>query len=268
MALEEIPLVFFSVFTQMAIGLVLVSAVQQWSTAGGPTGNSLRFEWIAVLALLAMGVTASFFHLGHPLGAWRMLSNLSTAWLSREILMVGIFGVLVVLTLIGLYINKAGKWLITITAVAGLLALFAMAMTYAPPSMPAIDNYLPLVFFGLTALILGTAIASYFVPADKQHLLTIILGASLFAGLVVYLVAPSVWLSGDKVSAMTGELHLTSPLYWTHIIVGLLIPLIALIWTKRIPMWLPVLVLIGEFAGRIAFFALTVSSAANLGGMY
>jgi DMSO reductase anchor subunit len=51
-------------------------------------------------------------------------------------------------TLVGLYRNAAAKWLITITAVVGMLALFAMAMTYAPPSMPAIDNYLPLVFFG------------------------------------------------------------------------------------------------------------------------
>jgi DMSO reductase anchor subunit len=143
-----------------------------------------------------------------------------------------------------------------------------MAMTYAPPSMPAIDNYLPLVFFGLTALILGTAIASYFVPADKQQQLTIILAISLAIGLVVYLVVPSVWLSGGKVTALTGQLHLASPLYWTHIVVGLALPLVVLAWQKRIPVWLPVLLLIGEFAGRIIFFSLTVSSAANLGGLY
>jgi DMSO reductase anchor subunit len=268
MGFEELPLVLFTLFTQMAIGLALVSAVQQWAVAGGPADSKLRFEWVAALALLAVGVVASFFHLGHPLGAVRMVANLGSAWLSREILMIGIFGVLVVVTLVGLYKQAAAKWLITITAVVGLLALFAMAMTYAPPSMPAIDNYLPLVFFGLTALILGTGIASYFVPADKQQLLTIILAISLAVGLVVYLVVPSVWLSGGKVTALTGQLHLASPLYWTHIVVGLALPLAVLAWQKRIPVWLPVVLLIGEFAGRINFFSLIVSSAANLGGLY
>jgi DMSO reductase anchor subunit len=268
MGFEELPLVIFTMFTQMAIGLALISAVQQWAIAGGPTDNKLRLEWVAALALLAVGVLASFFHLGHPLGAIRMVVNIGSAWLSREILMVGIFGALTVVTLAGLYRNAAAKWLITITAVVGVLALFAMAMTYAPPSMPAIDNYLPLVFFGLTAVILGTAIASYFVPADKQQLLTIILASSLAVGLVVYLVVPSVWLSGGKVMAMTGELHLASPLYWTHVVVGLALPLAVLAWQRRIPVWLPVLLLVGEFAGRIIFFSLVISSAANLGGLY
>lgn len=268
MGYEELPLVVFTVFTQIAIGLVLVSAVQQWVPVGGPTGSKLRFEWLAALGLLGMGVIASFFHLGHPLGAVRMLANLGQAWLSREILTISIFGALTVVTLAGLFRNAAAKWLITATAVAGLLVLFAMAMTYAPPSLPAIDNYLPLAFFGLTALILGPAISSYFVPADKQQLLTIFLASSLFAGLVVYLIVPSVWLSGGTVMAMTGELYLASPLYWTHIIVGLALPLAVLAWQRRIPAWLPVLLLIGQFAGRIIFFSLTVSSAANLGGLY
>ncbi len=268
MGIQELPLVLFTVFTQMAIGLVLISAVQQWAVAGGPTESKLRFEWIAALALLGVGVLASFFHLGHPLGAVRMMTNLGTAWLSREILLVGIFGALVLVTLVGLVKNAAGKWLITATATAGLLALVAMSMTYAPPSMPAIDNYLPLVFFGLTALILGAALASYFVPADRQQALVIVLAIGLVTALVVYLVVPGMWLSGGKVMQLTGQLHLASPLYWTRIVVGLALPLAVLAWQKRIPVWLPALLLIGEFAGRIIFFSLTVSSAANLGGLY
>lgn len=264
----ELPLVVFTVFTQMAIGLVLMSAVQQWAIVDGPTGSNLRLEWLAALGFLAIGVLASFFHLGHPLGAVRMFANLGSAWLSREILMITIFGALVVVTLVGLNKNAATKWLITLTAAVGLLALFSTAMTYAPPSLPAIDNYLPLVFFGLTSIILGPAIASYFVPADKQQLLTITLAIGLIVGLVIYLTVPSIWLSGGTVTEMTAQLHLASPLYWLHIATGLALPLLVLGWQKRIPVWLPVLLLVSEFIGRITFFTLMVSSAANLGGLY
>ena len=264
----DFPLVLFTLLTQMTIGLLLVSAAQQWAVAGGTSVSKMRSEWIAVLALLALGVITSFFHLGHPLGAVRMLANLSSAWLSREILLIGLFGILVVVTLYGLMKNRVNRWLVAATAVIGLLTLVANAFTYAPPSMPAIDNLLPLVFFGLTALILGTAVAVYFVPAAKQQWLTILLAASLGIALVVYLVVPSIWMSGGEVMRQTGEGYLASPLYWIHIIVGLLLPLGILAWQKRIPVWLPVLLLIGEFAGRIIFFTLIISSAANLGGVY
>ena len=268
MEIAELPLVLFTILTQMAIGLVLISAVQQWAVDGGPSIRTMRTGWGAVLALLVVGVFASFFHLGHPLGAVRMLANLGTAWLSREILMVGIFGLLVAVTFYGLFQNRVNRWLVAATAVIGILALIANALTYAPPSMPAIDNLLPLVFFGLTALILGTAVTTYFVPADRQQWLVGLLAAALSLALVIYLIVPSIWLSGDEVMRLTASGYLSSPLYWTHIIVGLIIPLGVLAWQKRIPAWLPVLILIGEIAGRIIFFSLIVSSAANLGGIY
>jgi DMSO reductase anchor subunit len=268
MYFADFPLVLFTILTQMAIGLVLVSAVQQWAVEGGTSINRLRSEWVVVLALLALGVFTSFFHLGHPLGAVRMLANLGSAWLSREILMISLFGILVLVTLYGLMKNRVNRWLVAATAVIGVLALIATSFTYAPPSMPAIDNLLPLVFFGLTALILGTAVATYFVPADKQQPLTILLATSLVLALVVYLVVPSIWMSGGEVMRQTAEGYMASPLYWTHIVVGLLLPLGILAWQKRIPVWLPLFLLIGEFAGRIIFFTLIVSSVANLGGIY
>jgi hypothetical protein len=115
---------------------------------------------------------------------------------------------------------------------------------------------------------LGTAIASYFVPADKQQLLTIILASVWLLGWWFTWWCPACGCLVAKVMAMTGELHLASPLYWTHVVVGLALPLAVLAWQRRIPVWLPVLLLVGEFAGRIIFFSLVISSAANLGGLY
>jgi len=267
MGFEELPLVFFTVLTQMAIGLVLVSAVRQWAVVDGP-GSRRQTEWLAALGLLGAGVVASFFHLGHPLGAVRMIVNAGTAWLSREILLVGMFGALLAVTLFGMYRQAVSGWQLKATALVGLLALFSMAMTYAPPSLPAIDNYLPVLFFGLTALILGPAIAVYFTPTQKQPLLTTILAVALVVGLVVYLVVPTIWLAGDRVMQLTGQQYLASPLYWLYILAGFVLPLGLLAWQKRIPLWLPALLLITEFVGRFIFFTHIVSSASNLGGLY
>jgi DMSO reductase anchor subunit len=263
----ELPLVLFTVLTQMAIGLALVSAVRQWAVADGPDANPLA-EWGAVAALLGLGIVASFFHLGYPLGAVRMLSNLGTAWLSREILGMIVFGGLVAVTLWLLYRNANAGWPGKLAAAVGLVALFATAMTYAPPSLEAIDNYLPLVFFLLTATILGAAFSSYFTSASKQALAVSILANALVVGLVVYLAAPFVWLSGGTVMRLTGQAYLASPLYWTRLVVGLAFPLLVLWKMKSIPAWLPPILLAGELAGRIIFFTLAVSSAANLGGLY
>lgn len=263
----ELPLVLFTVLTQMAIGLALISATRQWAVIEGP-GAKAQTEWLAVAALLALGIIASFFHLGHPLGAVRMLSNLGTAWLSREILGLVVFGVLVTVVLGMVYKGSLNGWLLKLTALVGLVAVAATGMTYAAPALVAINNPLPLVFFVLTAVILGAAVASYFAPAKQQPLVTAILAVGLIVALVVYLVVPFVWLSGNRVMQMTGQAYLASPLHWTHLIVGLVIPLAVLAWLRKIPAWLPLLIVIGEFAGRVAFFALTVSSAANLGGLY
>lgn len=133
------------------------------------------------------------------------------------------------------YRQTINGWLMKLTALVGLLALFATGLTYAAPSLVAIQNALPIVFFVLTAFILGAAIASYFAPADKQPLLTLILATSLIVALVVYLAVPFIWLSGGKVLQMTGQAYLASPLYWTRIIVGLALPLLALGWFKSRP---------------------------------
>lgn len=47
------------------------------------------------LVLLAFGLLASFFHLGRPERAWRAASKWHTSWLSREVIVLPVFMVLV-----------------------------------------------------------------------------------------------------------------------------------------------------------------------------
>lgn len=84
----ELPLVLFTVLSQAAVGMVLMSAVRGFASHNG--GDS-RNEWMLVAGLMGLGIAASLFHLGHPLEAYRALAHLEKAWLSREVLAAGVF---------------------------------------------------------------------------------------------------------------------------------------------------------------------------------
>ena len=263
----ETSLILFTVLSQLSIGMVAVCAVRQLA---GPDPQSekekIRTEWLVAGGALLTGMIASVFHLGHPGGMVRTLSNLGSAWLSREALSVGLF--LVLLAVVAVMRGKAGRGLIVFTAFVGLLAVYSMGMTYSPPSFPAVNNVLPFVFYLTTAALLGSSVGVIFAPESKKPLVGSILTVSLIVGLVVYLVVPCIWLSGGEIMKQTGQAWIASPLYWGRIIVGLALPL-AVIWTtKKTPDWLWVAILVGELMGRAVFFAGTVHSATNIGGVY
>ena len=261
----ELPLVFFTVLAQAAVGAVLVSSLRQYAVAG-PASN-VRKEWLAASGILLLGLMASIFHLGHPLGAPNALKHLGTAWLSREILGTGVFLGLAVAGALTAKDKVGGLWAV-LAPVAGVLAVFFMGMTYSPPSYPALNNALPLVFFLLTALVLGSSVAALFNQPNKQSMVRQVLLVSLVVALVVYLAVPCAWLSGSAVMAATGKAWITSPLYWIHIVLGLALPLFVVLRSGRVPVWLPLLLLVGELLGRAVFFAETMHTATNIGGIY
>lgn len=260
----ELPLVAFTILSQAAIGMVMISSIRQYA-AEGPTGN-IRAEWSVAALILFIGLGASLLHLGHPLGAVNVIKHISTAWLSREAVGVSLVLLLMVIGLATID-QKVKPGLAIGTGIIGLLAILFTGMTYAPPGYPAVNNILPFVFFLITAVTMGTALSSYFTPREKMPFITAILGASLIVALVIYLIVPFIWLSGGTVMNLTGLEYLTSPLYWLRIIIGLALPLAALFLTKTVPVWVPVLILAGEVMGRIAFFTLTLHASVSIGGL-
>ncbi len=91
--------------------------------------------WGAALALglLAAGLAASFFHLGHPERAWRSAAMWRASWLSREVIVLPLF-----MALVAAYgILHLQGWLhlalpVTVLAVIACLALFVCTgMIYA-----------------------------------------------------------------------------------------------------------------------------------------
>ncbi len=67
---------------------------------------------VLALALLVLGLLASFFHLGHPERAWRAASRWRTSWLSREVIALPIFMALVAMYGGAHYLGLTQPWLV------------------------------------------------------------------------------------------------------------------------------------------------------------
>jgi Fe-S-cluster-containing dehydrogenase component/DMSO reductase anchor subunit len=111
-ALHEWPLV---VFTLLVTALVSIKS----SFIRLPdTGDYYLF------AILLFAALMSTLHLGKKQGAWRALLNVKSSWLSREIALFTLFGLLM---LMQLFITTVPLWLFTFV---GLLLLFAIDRLY------------------------------------------------------------------------------------------------------------------------------------------
>jgi DMSO reductase anchor subunit len=66
---------------------------------------------------------------------------------------------------------------------------------------------------------------------------------------------------------LTGLAYLASPLYWAHIVLGLAVPLAVILVCRRIPSWLPILLLAGALCGRVVFYLDTIHTGVNIGGL-
>ena len=89
-----ISIIVFTTLAGAAQGLAVVLAVLQLVGTNLDTSFVSRSLWVAVAILLA-ALVASFFHLGQPLRAWRAAMMWRTSWMSREVIVLPLFIVLV-----------------------------------------------------------------------------------------------------------------------------------------------------------------------------
>jgi DMSO reductase anchor subunit len=97
---------------------------------------------LAVL-LLAMGLIASFFHLGHPERAWRTATQWRTSWLSREVIVLPAFMGMTLL-------YGAAHWIDWRPALASLPS---GALVDATVALGALGTVLAFALFVCTAMI-------------------------------------------------------------------------------------------------------------------
>lgn len=146
-------------------------------------GRLLLAGTACALVLLAGGLLASFFHLGHPERAWRTATMWRTSWLSREVIVLPVFMALV----------AAYGWMPSITlgalGAAACLALFVCTgMIYA--CLPFLQEWrtpLTVVNFTLlgcaSGLTAAAALAAWLEPALARPFAV----GALAVGLLAYL---------------------------------------------------------------------------------
>lgn len=145
----ELPLVIFTVLSQMSVGITLILTLR---TLQGKL-ESKRLYWLVSGLVLAAASVAAILHLAHPDRAYDALINLQHAWLSREILGATLYGAAVGVT----FLAKGHKAPAVLASVLGIALVAVQGMTYAAPAMVAIANGLTMLLFFITVWVMGCA---------------------------------------------------------------------------------------------------------------
>ncbi len=91
-----------------------------------PPTEFLFLSSCTTLVLLALGLVASFFHLGRPERAWRAVTQWRTSWLSREVIVLPAF-----MGMVFLYMLSNLLWVGAVAAFLCIALFVCTAMIYA-----------------------------------------------------------------------------------------------------------------------------------------
>jgi DMSO reductase anchor subunit len=128
--------VFLTTLLGAGQGLFLALFVIEARVATGllaaPSAGFYPLGSAIAVALLGLGLLASFFHLGHPERAWRAAAMWRTSWLSREVIVLPLFMAAVAAYGYAHWMGLPVTLLIGVAGAAVCLALFlCTAMIYA-----------------------------------------------------------------------------------------------------------------------------------------
>ena len=137
----HIPLIAMLVLTQMAVGL---------HAALFFSGENARAVAIAAFIILQVGLAVSVMHLGKPLKAWRAFLGLRKSWMSREIVVFGMYAGAAFGTVV-----LGWRMLAFASLASGLLGVFCSAMIYVDTRRSFWSARLTMTKFFGTTLVLG-----------------------------------------------------------------------------------------------------------------
>lgn len=172
MNVHDWALVFFTILAQMSVGAFLILGVlYAYATYKAGREEADRLSDRALLAIgpvLVLGMLASLLHLGNPLNAYLAITNLSSSWLSNEILfgiLFAVFGGLFAIMQWRKVSTPAVRTVIAgIAAILGIALVYSMAQIYMLRTVPTWNNWTTIASFFTTTFLLGAlAIGAAFV---------------------------------------------------------------------------------------------------------
>lgn len=260
---HAMTLVIFTFLSQMAIGafacLFFIDTYKEKISE-----RSTVISLITILAISAVAVVVSVFHLGHPFAAYRALLNFGASWLTREIVFFPLFMFFVLLYTFFAKTKAQKQILGWTTVVFGAVTIFSTAMIYTIPSVPAWNNGTTLAAFFLTALLPGPILVQLLLALLEKRTVNFNLYTTVVAFLALLLngVTVSVLKSGLPAAVESAGLLTASPLFWIKI--ATLAAAFALAGyfllkkkagTVSTVATLFALVIVAEFLGRILFYS-------------
>lgn len=285
---EEWPLMMFTLFSQLAVGILIVFICIDLFKGKQATHHEhskvMNNGLVVVWPLMGFALVFSLFHLGTPMGAYRAVINFTSSWLSREIIFAGLFFVLAIVTYFLFKKGKKYKILGMVTAIVGLLVIYSMASIYGSSIRPAWANsHTYVVFFGTTCL-LGCISAAVIIAMSVKgqgitpSVISILKKISIVAliAIVVQLGYLPFFLSnlgngGLEAQAsqqlFTGDYSFVLGIKWVLSSLGILLLLhVAYKYAKNSAVFngnilfvALILIFAGEFIGRYVFYATAVS---------
>ncbi|MGI5951808.1 MAG: dimethyl sulfoxide reductase anchor subunit family protein [Brooklawnia sp.] len=181
MNLGELPMIAFTVLSQMCVGAFIVLGLVQ--TIGATRYSNRAIDRLADPALFAIGpalvagLIASMFHMHDVFNVLNVFRHWDSSWLSREIifgmLFAGLGFLFFIMQALKLGSATVRRVLALITAAAGVgLVIAQCQIYYSLPTVPAWNSWATWVqFFGTTLLLgaLSVAMAFVLVVARRQR---------------------------------------------------------------------------------------------------
>ncbi|MDF2627589.1 MAG: hypothetical protein K0R39_1420 [Symbiobacteriaceae bacterium] len=271
----EWPLALFTLLGQAAAGIYLaVVLVREILARRSDAGQAIKATVLPSLVaggLMIAAAIVSFLHLGSPLGAYRVLLQVGSSWLSREIAATMLFGLLWLGSVVVERRGGAGLLLGRLTALAGVVLVLCMSMIYQSSVIPAWTSAYTMVSFVATTLVLG-GLGMLALRPGVEGVLPVA-GWMTLAGLVLQLGGLPLYLGQLAQGSAAGRASLTllmgawQPQMWSFLVLGSLTAVAAaVVWQRRVQslrvVYALLLVgLVGEAMARVIFYAIGVPVA-------
>lgn len=158
------PLVVMLVLTQLSVGAFACGIGLEWFVSSQWIAAIRPVQAVMALVFGLLALAASVFHLGRPQYAFRAVLGLGHSWLSREILVFGVFAALACVYAASVVAPDdwplPQQWINVLAAsvvTTGAVAVFCSVMIYASVRRDLWDFSRTAPRFALTSALLGLA---------------------------------------------------------------------------------------------------------------
>ncbi len=253
---ENRALVAFTTLAPLSVGGLV--GLLLLPSQGPAAALNLGGVILLVVGVLALG--ASFLHLGRPFRAYRAIVRLGTSWLSREVVLFGLFLLGLALFCIAGQAQTLVGW---VAAALGLIALLSTGGVYHLESRPAWNHWGTTINFavgGLSAgVLLGLFVASLVGSVSGAGAATVVAALCLVLSVLISWTRSSIAAKQKDAPAGLGR--------WTLAVrvVGAILALVLAVVGAWAVAWIPAA--LAELADRISFFynVVPVSPARQIG---